>query len=338
MKKGLCWFMLMVLLLLPTSAARADDGTGHDRVIIGQNFTLSHGEAIDGDLVVIGGETSIEVGAAVAGDLVVIGASLRLDGTASGSAVVIGGNVSLGDSSSVGRDLVALGGSFQRAEGSQISGDIITNLAIARSSLPATSTMSVPRVPLRSDARTEFGPLGRVIGVFFEAMGLAVFAMLLTALLRPQLDLVAHAVQDQPFAAGSLGLLTVFLAPLAIALMAITLILIPLALVAALLLALAWLFGMVAISQIVGEKLSVVMHRTWEPVLTAGLGAVVLGFTLAVSNQVPCIGWLASGIVGLIGLGAATVTLFGTHPFGRGALAVDPAMPGDRSAPLPPPS
>jgi hypothetical protein len=174
--------------------------------------------------------------------------------------------------------------------------------------------------------------------VFFQAMALAVLAMLLTALLRPQLDLVAHAVQDQPFAAGSLGLLTVFLAPLAIALMAITLILIPLALVAILLLALAWLFGMVAISQIVGEKLSLSMHRTWEPVLTAGLGAMALGFTLAVSNEVPCIGWLASGLVGLIGLGAASVTLFGTRPFQRGAVAVEPVMPGGASSPLPPPS
>jgi hypothetical protein len=155
--------------------------------------------------------------------------------------------------------------------------------------------------------------------------------MLLSAFLHPQLDRVAQAVQAQPFAAGSLGLLTVFVAPFAIVLMAITLILIPLALATAFLLVLAWLFGVVALSHVVGEKLTQAMNRRWEPVLTAGFGAFIVGIVLGTSNQIACVGWLASALIGLVGLGAATMTLFGTREQYRVAPPV-PARIADAEA------
>ncbi|MFH1185703.1 MAG: hypothetical protein V1755_11810 [Chloroflexota bacterium] len=313
MKKTIYWLLLGGLLLMPGRAAYADDGSMNGRVIIGQNFTLQSGETVDGDLVVIGGEAAIEVGATVRGDLVVIGGSLGLDGEILGSAVVIGGSASLGATGSVSRDLVALGGSFQRGEGSRIGGDIITNLAITTETLPRATAAPTTALPPGTDFRLDFGPLGTLAAVFFQAIGLGAVAMLLTAFLHPQVDRVAQAVQAQPFAAGSFGLLTVFLAPLAIVVMAITLILIPLALAAAMLLVLAWLFGVIAVGQIVGERLTQAMHRTWEPVLSAGLGAFVLGIVLGTSNQIPCVGWMASVLIGLVGLGAAAMTLFGTR-------------------------
>jgi hypothetical protein len=314
MKKTVFWLLVVGLLLIPSRPAHADDGPPKDRVIIGQNFTLRSGETIDGDLVVIGGETAIEAKAAVQGDLVVIGGSLRLDGETMGSAVVIGGSASLGESGFVGRDLVALGGSFQRAEGSRIEGDIITNLSISiDEGLPRGAAVPAPSLPPGTDFHFDFGPLGTMIAVLLQALFLGAVAMLLTAFLHPQLDRVAQAVQAQPFAAGSFGLLTILLAPLAIVVMAITLVLIPLALAAGILLVLAWLFGVTAMAQIIGERLTDAMHRSWEPVVSAGFGAFVLGLVLGTSNQIPCVGWLASALVGLVGLGAATMTLFGTR-------------------------
>src|SRR4030042_5223150 len=112
MKKTACWLILAVLLFVPGRGAYADDGSMHDRLIIGQNFTLKSGETIDGNLVVVGGETAIEANAPVAGGLGVLGGSLRLAGEAMGSALVIGGSASLGEAAAVGSDLVALGGSF----------------------------------------------------------------------------------------------------------------------------------------------------------------------------------------------------------------------------------
>jgi acetyltransferase-like isoleucine patch superfamily enzyme len=322
MKKTAYWLLLAALLIMPVRAAYADDGTAHDRLIIGQNFTLPAGETLDGDLVVLAGEVTIGEGALIQGDLVVIGGGLRLDGEARGSAVVIGGSASLGAASSVGRDLVALGGSFQRADGSRIAGDIITNLSVTTERPPRATAIPGPALPPNPDLYFDFGPVGTFAGVLFQALALGLVAMLLSTFLRPQLDRVAQAVQEQPFAAGSLGLLTVFLAPFAIVLMAITLILIPLALAAAFLLVLAWLFGVVALSHVVGERLTQAMHRRWEPVLTAGFGAFIVGVLLGTSNQIPCIGWLASALIGLVGLGAATMTLFGTREQYRGGAPV----------------
>lgn len=322
MKKTICWLLLVGLVLIPARAVFADDGSMKDRVVIGHNFTLQSGETIDGDLVVIGGETTIELGGTVLGDLVVIGGSLRMDGQIHGSAVVIGGSASLGETGSVSRDLVALGGAFQRAEGSDIGGDIITNLAINTDRIPRAAVAPIPSFPPEAASRLDLGAWGAIATVFLQAIGLGAVAMLLTAFLHPQLDRVAQAAQEQPFAAGSFGLMAVFLAPLAIVVMAITLILIPLALALGILLVLAWLFGVVALGQVVGERLTHALHRTWEPVLSAGFGALALGIVLGTSNQIPCIGWLASALIGLVGLGAATMTLFGTRAPARGPVAV----------------
>jgi hypothetical protein len=119
--------------------------------------------------------------------------------------------------------------------------------------------------------------------------------------------------------------------------MAITLILIPLALAAAFLLVLAWLFGVVALGHVVGERLSQAMNRSWEPVLTAGFGAFVVGIVLGTSSQIPCVGWLASALIGLVGLGAATMTLFGTREQYRVTAPVAARRSGSEGGgPLPP--
>ena len=163
--------------------------------------------------------------------------------------------------------------------------------------------------------------------------------MLLTAFLHPQLDRVAQAVVAQPFMVGSIGLLVTFVAPIAIVVLAITLILIPVALAAVILLVLAWLFGVVALGMIVGDRLTLALHRSLEPVLSAGLGALVLGIVVTSVQQIPCVGWIAAVLVGLIGLGAAVITLFGTRAMSPKALPVPPSEGGSPSAAtIPPPA
>jgi len=330
---ALWWMFLFSALMLPAQMVRADDGTLDGRIVLGHSFRLENGQTLNGDLVVIGGAAAVDSGAEIIGDLVVIGGSLSMNGQVSGSAIVVGGSTTLGGSSSVGRDMVALGGAFSRADGAAIAGDIITNLDIVSGNLPRATVGPIPDFPPRSNLNFDFGPLGRLASVLFQAIGLGLIAMLFTAFLHPQLDRVAQAARLQPFAAGSFGLLTLFLAPLAIIIMAVTLILIPLAMTAAILVALAWLFGIVALGHLVGEQLLQALHRTWEPVFTAGFGAFVLGFALGTSNQIPCIGWLASLLIGLVGLGAATMTLFGTRPM---PLAPRPARAAAEGAPISP--
>ena len=106
--------------------------------------------------------------------------------------------------------------------------------------------LRLPWPPSRPCALT-WAPSERLRPYCFSRWALAALAMLLTAFLHPQLDRVAQALVAQPFMVGSIGLLTVFVAPIAVVILAITLILIPVALAAVILLVLGWLFGVVAV-------------------------------------------------------------------------------------------
>ena len=127
----------------------------------------------------------------------------------------------------MGGDMVTVGGTLQRAEGSHIGGNVVTNLPPPTLSVPVAPKAEIPPIPPSPRLQFDLGPFGSAAGVFFAAIFLAALAMLLTLFLHPQLDRVAQAVTKQPFMAGSIGLLTAFLAPLTVIILVITLILIP---------------------------------------------------------------------------------------------------------------
>lgn len=312
MNKYLVLATILLLSIVPLRPAQAGDGTIPGQLVIGQDFTLKTGTTMSGDLVVIGGSCTVEQDSTVRGDVVVIGGGLRLEGETAGSAIVIGGAADVGDHAVVAHDVIAMGGAVQRQTGATIKGDIITNLLVPNITLPLNGQSTPPPPPIPF----EFGMLGKFAAVFFQSLGLAALAMLLTAFLHPQVDRVAHAIFSQPFLAGSVGLLSLIAASIASVVLAITIILAPLALATVLLMALAWLFGVVALGMVVGDRVTHAMNRQWEPVLSAGLGTLILGLVVGTVDLVPCIGWLAPVLLGLMGLGAAVMTMFGTRPYG----------------------
>jgi len=170
MKKSIYWLLLATLLVMPIRNVYADDGSGHDRLIIGQNFTLPAGGTVDGTLWSSPARLPSRRARWFKAIWWSLAGSLRLDGEAWVSAVVVGGSASLGAASSVGRDLVALGGSFERAEGSKIAGDIITDLSITTERLPRETAVASPAPPLDPNFRVDFGPLGTFAGVLFQAL------------------------------------------------------------------------------------------------------------------------------------------------------------------------
>ncbi len=340
MRKLLYSLALLAVMLLPAFPAYAQGSPGNGRLVIGQDFTLKSGDTLNGDLVVIGGQVSIEQTAVVYGDVVVIGGSLQIDGKATGNAVVIGGVVAMGDASSVTGDLVAIGGTIQRATGSQVGGNVVTNLPPPSILVPVTPQAEIPPIPPTPNFHFNWGPFGTAAGILIQSIGLAALGMLLTLFLHPQLDRVAQAVTRQPLASGSIGLLTVVVAPIAIIILAVTILLIPVALAAVVLLVLAWLFGIVAFGMEVGDRFTRATHQSWEPVVSTGVGTFLLGLGIGIVNLVPCVGWLAPVLVGLIGLGAAVVTRFGTQPILQPVVVAPPAptTPAGPEAPLPPAS
>ncbi len=350
MRKILYSLVLLAIMLVPAFPAYAQGSPGNGRVVIGQDFTLKSGDTLNGDLVVIGGQATIEKDAAVNGDVVVIGGSLQLDGKATGNAVVIGGVVAMGDSSSVAGDLVTIGGTSQRATGSQVGGNVVSNLpppTINVPTRPISPQAEIPPVPPVPGTPVDFGPLGTIAGVLTWSIVLGVLALTLTLFLHPQLDRVAEAIVREPVANGAFGLLSVVGVVLALGvliLLSITLILIPvtvtLAIVLMVLIGLAWLFGMIALGMEVGDRIKKALHTTWEPALSAGIGAFALGITVGViGSMIPCVGFLAQVLIGLVVVGAAVMTRFGTQPVLH-ALATPPApaTPSGPEAPLPPAS
>ena len=343
MKKILCALPILILLLWPIAPAYAFTGNLDGRVVFGQSFTLKSGETLDGDLVVFGGQATIEENAMVKGNVVIIGGSLTLDGQATGDAVVIGGLMTMGDKSSVAGNVTSVGGSLQRAAGAQVGGQIVTNIPSPNVQTPTTPNVPVPQ----SNIVMGFNPILRAFGVFGTAVVFAALAMLLVIFLHPQLDRVAQAIVAEPIIAGGIGLLAAFVSPIALVILVVilvlTLILIPVAVLAvtawAILIALAWLFGIIALGMEVGERFTKAVHQSWAPVLSAGLGTFLLMFVVGAFGLIPCIGWLPEFLVGMVGIGAVVMTRFGSRPMYRpGMIASSPDPSAAGSPPIPPAS
>lgn len=312
-KKLFIALILLALVLMPASSAKAqglDDGTG-GKVIFGESFTLAKGDTLNGDLVVFGGNVTIEEGATVVGSVVVFGGTLTENGLVKKDAVVFGGVVSVGEKAVVNGDAVTIGGQLNVAEGGVIKGERVSNVPLPKIELPAVPAVpNTPSLPVVPTVDYGLNPLVSAMNVLLRALALAALAMLVSVFLQPQIERVSQTIVSQPFAAGSFGLLSVFVAPLALVLLVITILLIPVALVGVFLLMLAWLFGIIAMGQEVGERFTKAINQTWAPVLTTGFGTFLLMLVGGAVALVPCVGWLAPFVIGLVAIGGVLMTWF----------------------------
>ena len=335
MKNKIKLFTLMLtlaLLLLPASAVQARGFSGgllDGRVIFGDNFTLESGDTLTGDLVVFGGNVTVEEDALVQGDMVVIGGNVTLDGTVRGSTVIVGGATHMSETAVVQGDLVTVGGSLSRDPGSEIEGEVVTNIPAPDIQIPSVpSPPRVPDVPIPPsppNINFDYNPLANFFQMFGTAIAVSLLAMLASLFLQPQIERVSQVVVGQPVIAGSFGLLAGVMGPVVLVILAVTIILIPVALLAAMALALAWLFGLIAIGTEVGERFTKAINQTWAPPLTAGMGTFLMMLVVGGIGMIPCIGWLATSVVALLGVGAVILTLFGTQMYPRVAVPVTPA-------------
>jgi hypothetical protein len=339
--KMITLILLLALLFVPTASAHAQSPNGDDVFLLGQNYTLKSGETLDGSLAVVGGNALIEKDAVVNGDVVLVGGNLTITGDVSGNVAIIGGNLTIsgkidGDIAVVGGqavltktadvngDIATIGGQVDKDPDAKVSGNIVNNAPLTAipgiPKIPAVPNIpnvpnvpEVPKVPAVPNVNLDFNPLWNVVKVLLRALAIAAIAMLLTLFLQPQLERVADAVTGQPLMAGSFGLLAVVVAPLVMLIMIVTLILIPVAIVVAFVIPLAWLFGMVAIGQEVGERFTKAINQTWAPVLSTGMGTFLLVLVGGFIGLIPCVGWLLPFLVGFIAVGGVAMTWFGTR-------------------------
>ncbi len=299
-------FILFALLFVPTHSAQAQgpnpDGGG--QVIFGSNYTVKSGDTFEGDLVVFGGNVTIEEDASLNGDLVVIGGTVRSNGKTSGSIVVVGGQVSLEKSALVAKDVVMIGSQLEKAEGAEVKGNIVNNVApnisVPTARIPPTEPVAptVPDVPI-PNVHIDFNPFK----IFVWIVGVPAFAMLLALFWQPQIERTGKAIVSQPLIVGAIGLLSVVVAAVLF-----------LTILPPVLVVLAWFFGVVAMGSEVGERFTKAINQVWSPVLTIGFGTFLLVVAGGVIGWIPCLGWLIVFLFGLVGVGAAVITLFGTRP------------------------
>jgi hypothetical protein len=322
-KKFLSLIILLGLLILPSSVVQAQEPTPGDVVLVGQNYTLKSGDTLNGSLVVIGGNIIIEEEAEVNGDVVLIGGNMQADGDINGNLALIGGNMELtsevsGDVALIGgqaelKDTAVVDGSFTTVGGqldqdpdAQINGEIVNNVPPDFDHPPEVPNIpnvpNVPNVPGAPNVNFSFDPWGGFFGVIFKALAMAGIAALLTLFLDVQIKRVGDYLVSQPLIAGSVGLLTMFISILLI-----------LTVLPVFVLLCAWVLGIVALGQEVGDRFTRAINQVWQPILSTAFGTFLLTLVSGYIGLIPCAGWLFNFVLTLAAIGAVMMTRFGTR-------------------------
>ncbi|MDX1378798.1 MAG: polymer-forming cytoskeletal protein, partial [Anaerolineales bacterium] len=335
--------LLLALLFFPTGSAYAQGpGPGEGRVVFGSNVTMESGDTFEGDLIVFGGNVTIEEDAKMDGDLVVIGGRVESDGEVNGDVVNVGGQVILNESATVSGDVVTIGGQLKRDDGATVKGDVVNNVVpqidIPNGNIPPV-VPNVPDVPAVPDApgyvNIRVNPFNQFGRVFASSFFVAILGVLTVLFLKERLDKVSKAVVTQPVMTTSIGLLTI----VALVVTAVTIILLPFAALSLIPLGLAWLFGIIAIGQEIGERFAKALRLDWAPVLATGMGTFVLMFVLGFIQSlndlfwvVGCFTWVVPAIVGLLAIGAVVITRFGARQVpGPGMSVFNPPADTDQA-------
>lgn len=232
----------------------------------------------------------------------------------------------LGNTAEVDGNITTLAATLNREAGAQVHGDVIRGLQRPLR-FPFSGRVITPDVP---DFGVRFPGILNVMWFFFRTFLWAALAVLLVMFLPLHTERVAVSIVRQPILAGGVGLLTAVVAPLLLIGIAITIILIPVSLVGALILAIAWFFGRIALGYEIGKRFSETTNQDWPAPVAAGIGTFVMTFVIDGANSlIPCVGWIIPALVGIVALGGVLLSRFGTQTY--------PLYPGPApAAPVPP--
>jgi len=315
-------FVLLICFLIPSTAFAK--GFYDDKIVAGGTFTLYSGETLDGNLLVFGGAVTLEELSLVDGDVLLMGGTISIDGRVNGNVVGFGGVVRLGETAKVTGDLTALGAAVHQAPGSEVDGQVIKGgegpINIPIPIIPNISDLAelrtLPQTTYIPGLNFQTSPLWSALWFLFKTFLWAALAVLVVMFLPKPIERTADAIVSQPILSGGVGLLTVIVVPILLAIIAITIILIPISLLGALALALTWFLGRIAIGYEVGRRMAKILKKDWAPAVSSGLGMFLLALVVDASGQlIPCVGWIFPAIVAIIGIGGFLLTRFGSQTY-----------------------
>ncbi|MDE2571075.1 MAG: hypothetical protein KGM44_00965 [bacterium] len=248
------------------------------------------------------------------------------DRTVDGNVTVVFGNLDV--AGHITGDATAVGGTITVEPGGEIDGDQ-TSIDPGQLAGVAPWIHVTPVLPFASNWYSDARAWGQVAGDLI---------VLLVFLLAPQRSrMTLQRLELHPGVSALAGVVALVALPPMVVMLAITIIgipLIPLAVIAYLVG--IWL-GKAAIALLIGRRLYELIrpHVTPSP-----LTALILGLVLvSAAELVPLVGWAVTGLVWLIGLGAAALTLIDREgrAFGWPQQVAAPSA-SSGSPPSPPPS
>jgi hypothetical protein len=313
--KYLFLLMVMIVILAIPGTAMAKE-LQDDEIVTGFPFILSSEEVLDGNLVVLGSTASIENQSIVEGDVVVLGGIVTIDGEVEGNVAGIGGVVNLDKNAVIHGDLLTLAASLNQDQDAVVMGNVIDNVDFpALALLP--QTFDIPSYTFfQPTVAPEISLLWRIFWFVFRTLLWGALAALVVLILPNQTEVTSNTIAGKPILSGGLGLVTVIIAPVILIILAITCIFSPVSLLGAFVLAVAWIFGIIAIGLEIGQRIAKVSNREWALPVLAGIGTIGLVFIVdGIGLLVPPGGWFLRGFVGIFGLGAVLLTRFGTQSY-----------------------
>ena len=278
--KKLTVLLVILILLLPSAVLAHDIG---DRIQFQGDVKVYSNEIVNGDVVSFMGDVTVD--GKVMGDVVALMGNAIINGEVKGDVTAVGGHVIRSDTSKIHGKVTQIG----VGEG---IGNMIRNFTHFR-------------------PRYNFGIRSYTFSTIFNTfrfLGTMALAALCVILFPNSVKVAAKDVDIQPGRKALIGLATLLLTPVAVALMILTLLGIPLIPVAILLLSAAGFFGYIAISIYLGRKLNEQIHIKPSIFLEYIFGAVLL----KLMQFIPFIGSLTSIIVLMYSIGITADTRFGT--------------------------
>jgi hypothetical protein len=304
---------LLALFALPITALAAPApgsllSVRPDQFVFGDNYILEANSTLNGNLWVFGGNAELRTGSRVNGSILIFGGNLRVDGTVEGDITAAGGNIQLRDNAVVRGSVNMMGGSVSRASGARIEGDV-TDQSDRSFVFPRVGPVTTPNINVNN-------PVVEFMGFLFQSLITAALAVLVALFIPVQSERVARTAVSQPLVSGGLGLATVIVLPILMLILVVTIILIPVSLILGLLLALAILYGWIAVGIELGKRMARLFKSDWTLPLAAGIGTLTLSLVIGGAGRyIWCVGWLLPAAVSLVGLGAVLLTRFGTQSY-----------------------
>jgi MFS family permease len=258
--------------------------------------TAVHAEATS--VVKINNDVTIEENMKVRNVFVLRG-QITINGTVEQNVVAIGGSIVLTRTAVVNGDVVALGGIIVMGKGADVHGTL-TEIN--------SSNISAAISDLLSDDWEGWSWLFAIFSVvvFFAIL---ILALLIVALIPKPIQVIAETIKTNTFKvslSGLLGLLLIVPIAVLLTISVIGIVLIPLEMI---LVVSAALLGFIAVSQLIGRRVLMLIKRTGGGVIRQTFWGLM---TLWLIGWIPYVGWMIKVLAVVLGLGGVIMTRFGT--------------------------